>query len=101
MQISYGFLSVLIVVSVGAGAILGALIVAVYSDAQVGSLNQQLSERTVLCRDCETMKRLTVCHDKLQDRESYIKSLEERIDKQRRSITALGVNLQKRLRVVV
>ena len=97
MQISYGLLTVYIILSFSAGAIIGSLIIACFSGAQVGSLQTQLNAKAeFFCRDCHYMTRNRELVETLATRESYVRTLEERVDGQRKQLNALGATLQKR-----
>jgi predicted Holliday junction resolvase-like endonuclease len=98
MQISYGFLTILILLSASAGAVLGSVIIALFSGAQVQSLQDQLNSKAEFwCRECHWQKRAKELNEEATARESYVKSLEQRIDQQRRSISAMGAALQKKI----
>lgn len=97
MQISYGLWAFYVCMACIGGAVAGAVIVAMFSAAQVKSLQDQLNQKSeVWCKGCDYFKRLTVCNEKLADRESYIKTLEERCATLQRSNRALGVVVQKK-----
>lgn len=102
MVITFGLLTVIVLASAIAGACVGAWIVALFSASQVNSLQSQVNAKAEFwCDSCHHAKRSRELAETLTARESYVRTLEERIDRQRRSINALGGNLQKRtLRIV-
>ena len=79
------------------GGIAGLILCALFSVSQVDSLQRQLYQKAEFwCKDCDVNKRLTVVREKLDGREAYIRTLEDRNATLTRSNRQLGIVVQKR-----
>jgi hypothetical protein len=79
------------------GIAIGITLAGLCKSGKISSLQNELgAKKDAWCAGCTLNRRLQSKMDLLSDREAYIRSLEERIDRQQRSISQLGANLHKK-----
>ena len=79
------------------GIAIGITMSCLCRSGKIASLQADLdTKKDTWCAGCTLSKRLKHKMDYIADRESYIRTLEQRCANQRRSINALGSTLQKR-----
>jgi hypothetical protein len=79
------------------GIAIGIVFSCLCKSGKIASLQSDLeTKKDAWCAGCTLNKRLKHKMDYIEDREAYIRTLEDRCANQRKSISALGANLQKR-----
>lgn len=98
IELSLGQLTWTILGSASVGGVIGALVVGIFSGAQVTSLQTQLeSKKEFICPQCPYFERNRELHEKLDRREAYVRTLEDRCKTLTRSKASLGNRLQRRV----
>lgn len=93
MHISIALFVLALVIAVFVGFWACALFCSRKIEVMQGQVDAKLE---VWCKDCDYLQRLTDCNEKLAGRDSYVKSLEDRISTLTRSNRQLGLVVQKK-----